>query len=35
VSVKDWVLIATATVAFTSTAFLVWGLGRTLQSLFD
>ena len=32
---REWALVATVTVAFMSTAFVVWGLGRTLQSLFD
>jgi len=35
VSVREWVLAATVTAAFMCIAFLVWGLGRTLQSLFD
>jgi hypothetical protein len=32
---KDWLVCGTIVTLFMSTAFLVWGLGRTLQSLFD
>jgi len=35
VSVRVWVLCGAVTVLFASVAFTVWGLGRTLQSLFD
>ena len=30
-----WTVSAFVTVAFLSVAFMVWGLGRMLQSLFD
>jgi hypothetical protein len=33
--VKDWLMCSTIVILFGSVAFLVWGLGRTLQSLFD
>jgi hypothetical protein len=32
---REWVLAAAVTVLFAFIAFMVWGLGRTLQSLFD
>jgi len=35
VSVREWVMCATICVLFACVAFTVWGLGRTLQSLFD
>ena len=35
VSVKDWTISGFVTVMFLSVAFMVWGLGRLLQSLFD
>jgi hypothetical protein len=34
VSVR-WVVSMTVTAVFLSIAFMVWGLGRMLQSLFD
>jgi len=35
VSVRDWVLCGVVTTLFACIAFMVWGLGRMLQSLFD
>jgi len=34
-SVKDWWACLLLTAMFAFIAFTVWGLGRTLQSLFD
>ena len=34
-SVREWVLCGVVTAMFVFVAFTVWGLGRTLQSLFD
>jgi hypothetical protein len=32
---KDWLMCTTVVILFGFVAFLVWGLGQTLQSLFD
>jgi hypothetical protein len=34
-SIKEWAFVVLMTAAYMFVAFLVWGLGRTLQSLFD
>jgi hypothetical protein len=35
VSLRLWVVCVSVTVLFACVAFMVWGLGRTLQSLFE
>ena len=34
-AVREWVLCGVVTAMFAFIALTVWGLGRTLQSLFD
>jgi flagellar biogenesis protein FliO len=34
-SVKEWAFMVSMAAAYMFVAFLVWGLGRMLQSLFD
>jgi hypothetical protein len=33
--IRHWVMCSTIVILFAFIAFMVWGLGRTLQSLFD